>query len=246
MLGFVKELNDIEETEKRTRQREISNRYIKLPVEFLIKHNITPNKISFIGFSLSLLGSFLIAMGWLYASLWFSWIIPAFIGLAGAFDLFDGAVARRTGNETPAGAYLDSNLDRLSDGLLILGLIYGGLINFLLGYILLFLVIMISYTRSRAENEGVNMKGVGFMERAERLLFLLFTISIDLIFYFSTLLIYGEPLTIYIPLITRVPVTPIFLIGIIIFIFTLVYTIIQRLSFTFRNLKNANVNQKES
>ncbi|MHA2036596.1 MAG: CDP-alcohol phosphatidyltransferase family protein [Promethearchaeota archaeon] len=238
-------MNDIKESEKRTRQREISNRYINRPVEFLIKHNLTPNMISFIGFSLTLTGSFLVSIGWLYASLWFSWIVPAFLGLAGAFDLFDGEVARRTGNETPAGAYLDSNLDRLSDAILILGLIYGGLINFLLGYILLFLVIMISYTRSRAENEGINMKGVGFMERAERILFLLFTISIELIFYFSTLMMYGEPFTVYIPLITRVPVTPIFLIGIIIFIFTLVYTIIQRLSFTFRNLKNSNVTSKK-
>ncbi|MHA2089162.1 MAG: hypothetical protein ACW972_12845, partial [Promethearchaeota archaeon] len=75
--------------------------------------------------------------------------------------------------------------------------------------------------------------------------FLLFTLSIELIFYFSTLMMYGEPFTVYIPLITRVPVTPIFLIGIIIFIFTLVYTIIQRLSFTFRNLKNSNVTSKK-
>ena len=238
-------MNEIKDTEKRTRQREISNRFIRIPVEFLIKHNITPNKISVIGFTLSLIGSFLIAIGWMYNSIWLSWIVPTFIGLAGTFDLLDGEVARRTGKETPAGAYLDSNLDRLSDALLILGLTYGGLINFLLGYVLLFLVIMISYTRSRAENEGVNMKGIGLMERAERMLFLIFTIIFELIFYFSTLLIFGKPITIPINFITRVPVTPVFLIAIIIFTLTLVYTIIQRLSFTFRNLKNARVNDKE-
>jgi len=238
-------LNEKKETNKRTRQSEFSRRYIQYPVEFLIKHNFTPNKISFIGFILSLIGSFLIAIGWMYASLWFSWTVPAFIGLAGTFDLLDGEVARRTGKETPAGAYLDSNLDRLSDALLVLGLIYGGLIDYLLGYIILFLVIMISYTRSRAENEGVDMKGIGFMERAERVLFLLFTIMIELIFYFSTELIFGEPIIVFIPFITRVPVTPIFLIGIIIFIFTLVYTIIQRLSYTFKYLKNTSVNGKE-
>jgi archaetidylinositol phosphate synthase len=238
-------LNETEDTEKRTRQREISIRYIDRPVEFLIRHNITPNKISVIGFILSLIGSFLIAVGWLYASLWFSWVVPAFIGLAGTFDLLDGEVARRTGKETPTGAYIDSNLDRLSDALFILGLIYGGLIDFLLGYIILFLIIMISYTRSRAENEGVNMKGIGFMERAERILFLLFTLIIELIFYFSTQLIFGAAITFSIPYITRVQVTPIFLIGIIIFIFTLVYTIIQRLSFTFKNLKNVSVSDEE-
>ena len=238
-------MNDIGESEKRTRQREISRRYINLPVEFLIKHNFTPNKISFIGFTLSLIGSFLLAFGFLYISLWFSWIVPVFIGLAGTFDLLDGEVARRTGKVTPAGAYLDSNLDRLSDALLILGLLYGGLINFLLGYIILFLVVMISYTRSRAENEGVNMKGIGFMERAERILFLLFTIIFELIFYFSTQLIFGEPITIFIPFITQIPVSPVFLIGIVIFIFTLIYTIAQRLSFTFKNLKKVSVSDKE-
>ncbi|MFX1455330.1 MAG: CDP-alcohol phosphatidyltransferase family protein [Promethearchaeota archaeon] len=229
-------MNELVDSKKRVRQREISSRYIERPVNFLIKHNFTPNSLSLIGFTLSLIGSFLIAFGWMYASLWFSWIVPVFIGLAGTFDLLDGEVARRTGKETPAGAYLDSNLDRLSDALLILGLIYGGLIDYLLGYIILFLVIMISYTRSRAENEGVNMKGIGFMERAERILFLLFTIIFELIFYFSSLLIFGEVFTVSIPFLTRIRVTPVFLIGISIFILTLVYTIIQRLSFTFKNL----------
>ncbi len=238
-------MNKKKDTDKRTRQREISNKFINIPVEFLIKHNFTPNKISFIGFILSLIGSFLIANGWLYESLWLSWIVPTFVGLAGTFDLLDGEVARRTGKVTPAGAYLDSNLDRLSDAILILSLIYGGLINFLLGYILLFLIIMISYSRSRAENEGVDMKGIGFMERAERMLFLIFTIILELIFYFSTLLIFGEPITVFIPFITQIPVSPIFLIGIIIFTFTLVYTIVQRLSFAFKNLRKVDVNDEE-
>ncbi|MFW9902292.1 MAG: CDP-alcohol phosphatidyltransferase family protein [Candidatus Thorarchaeota archaeon] len=231
-------MNEIEDTKKRARQKEISSRYINRPVEFLIKHNFTPNKISYIGFICNLIGSLIIAIYGLYFSLWLSWIIPFILGIAGAFDLFDGEVARRTGNETQAGAFLDSNLDRLSDAILILGLIYGGLVDYLLGYLLLFLVIMISYIRSRAENEGINMKGVGFMERAERILFLLFTLIIELIFYFITFLLYNEPLTIVIPFITRVPVTPIFLICIIIYTFTLIYTIMQRLIFSFKKLKN--------
>ncbi len=233
-------MNEIEDTKKRARQKEVSTRYINRPVEFLIKHNITPNKISYIGFFCTLVGSLIVAIYGLYFSLYLSWIIPAILGIAGAFDLFDGEVARRTGSETQAGAFLDSNLDRLSDAILILGLIYGGLVNYLLGYIILFLIIMISYIRSRAENEGVNMKGVGFMERAERILFILFAIIIELIFYFISLLMFGEPITILIPFITRVPVTPIFLISIIIFTFTLFYTVLQRLIFSFKKLKTMN------
>ena len=231
-------MNEIEDNKKRARQKEISSRYINRPVEFLIKHNITPNKISYIGFFCTLAGSLIVAIYGLYFSLYLSWIIPAILGIAGAFDLFDGEVARRTGNETQAGAFLDSNLDRLSDAILVLGLIYGGLVDYLLGYVILFLVIMISYIRSRAENEGINMKGIGFMERAERILFLLFAIIIDLIFYFITLLLFNEPIIVFIPYITRIPVTPIFLVSIIVFTFTLIYTIIQRLIFSFKKLKN--------
>jgi archaetidylinositol phosphate synthase len=230
-------LNEKQETEKRIRQRQISSKYINLPVEFLIKHNFTPNLISYIGFIFSLLASLLIALCGLYFSIWLSWIIPFFMGIAGAMDLFDGEVARRTNKETQAGAFLDSNLDRLSDAIFVLGLIFGGLLNSILGYVILFFILMISYIRSRAEVEGVDMKGIGFMERAERILFLLFLIIVELILYFSTLLFFDKPLTVLVPIVTTIPVTPVFLIGILIFVFTLIYTIIQRLVHTFRSLK---------
>jgi archaetidylinositol phosphate synthase len=235
-------LNDIEDSEKRVRQREISHRYINRPVDFLIKHNFTPNKISFIGFFCLTGASLVIAVFGLYFSLWFSWIIPCIMGIGGAMDLFDGEVARRTNNETQAGAFLDSNLDRLSDAIIVLCLIYGGLLDYFLGYIILFFVIMISYIRSRAENEGVNMRGIGFMERAERLLFLIFAIIGELIFYFISSLILGEPITILIPFITRISVTPIFLISILIYTITLVYTIFQRLCHSYKTLKIMNQN----
>jgi len=101
---------------------------------------------------------------------------------------------------------------------------------------------MISYIRSRAENEGINMEGVGFMERAERILFIIFAIIGELIFYFISALSFGEPITISIPFITSVPVSPVFFISIIIFTFALIYTIFQRFCYTFKTLKNLNQN----
>ena len=234
---------------KRVRQKEILhkyNKYIDRPVNFLIKHNVSPNEITFIGFIISITTAFLIAIGWVYFSLWFAWIVPFLMGLAGAFDLFDGEVARRTDKETQSGAFLDSNLDRISDAVLILGLIYGGLVNYILGYIILFLVIMISYTRSRAENEGVNMKGVGFMERAERILFLLFVLLFEMWFYFLSGVFLGAPITILVPIISRTPVTPIFLISIIIYTLALLYTVAQRIIFTFKILKVQNPNKENT
>ncbi len=240
-------MNEIDGTIKRTRQKEILNKYNKYidsPVKFLIKHNISPNEISFIGFIISITAAFLIAIGGVYFSMYFAWIIPFLMGLAGAFDLFDGEVARRTEKESQAGAFLDSNLDRLSDAVFILGLMYGGLVSYLLGYIILFLVIMISYTRSRAENEGVNMKGVGFMERAERILFMLFALLFEMWFYFFSLVILRAPITILVPFITRIPVTPIFLISIIVYTILLCVTVTQRLTFTFKTLKSQNAKEK--
>ena len=107
---------------------------------------------------------------------------------------------------------------------------------------ILFLIIMISYIRSRAENEGVDMKGIGFMERAERILFLEFTIVAELTFYFITLIVYGDPITISVTFITRIPVTPIFLIAIIIFTSVIIITVLQRLFFAFKEL---NTNKEE-
>jgi len=216
------------------------------PVNFLIKHNISPNETTFIGFIFSITAAFLIAIGWIYFSLWLAWIVPFLMGWAGAFDLFDGEVARRTDKETQAGAFLDSNLDRISDAVLILGLIYGGLVNYILGYIILFLIIMISYTRSRAENEGVDMKGIGFMERAERIIFMLFALLFEMWFYFLSFVFLGAPLTILVPFITRIPVTPVFFIAIIVYTLALLYTVAQRIVFTFKTLNNQNSNEENT
>ena len=84
-------------------------------------------------------------------------------------------VARKTGQTSKFGGFLDSTLDRISDSVIVLGLIWSGemiwpwdfKINCLIGFISMGTMLLISYTRSRAEIEGVIMKGIGFMERAE-------------------------------------------------------------------------------
>jgi archaetidylinositol phosphate synthase len=144
---------------------------------------------------------------------------------AGAFDVLDGEVARRTKNISKSGAFLDSNLDRLSDAILVLGLIMGGYFNYVIGFAILFLIIMISYIRARAENEGIDMKGVGFMERAERLIFLFFAFILEFWIYFLSNLMYGTPFMLFFPIFT------------LIFTGLLVLTVIQRLLFSFKSLR---------
>ncbi len=202
----------------------LSDSYYRV-VDYFISHNIPPNTLSLIGF-LCLLGTaFLIAIGMVHFPIWFSWPVQFLIIIGGFLDAIDGEVARKTNNETLVGAFLDSNLDRLSDAVIILSLIYGGLVDFLHGFIILFLVIMISYTRSCAENHGVKMKGVGLMERHIRIIYLLIATIIESWVYFIVFLIYG----IEFDLIFRI----------LMWIFTglLIYTLAQRLIFGYNTLK---------
>jgi len=238
-------LSDLEHRSvKRENQKQLLNKFIDPPINFLIKHNFTPNTLSFIGFLFSLGASFLIAINFIYKFFWFAWIVPFLMFWAGGFDVFDGEVARRTGKITKSGAFLDSNLDRASDAIMIFGLIYGGFINFFYGYIIMFLVLMISYIRAKAESEGLDMKGVGFMERAERLIILMVALVIETWIYHFSKYITGTHWIVLNPFITSIPVTWFFLFFIIGYSILLLITIIQRLVFTFKSLNKVDA-QKE-
>lgn len=217
---------------KRNNQRTLVNKFVDLPVRLLIKHGISPNFLSFCGFFCSIAVAVLLAWGGLHFPFQIAWIVPFVLFWAGAFDVFDGEVARRTENISKSGAFLDSNLDRLSDAVLVLGLIIGGYFNYIIGFAILFLMIMISYIRARAENEGIDMKGVGFLERAERLIFLWIAFILEFWIYFITNLFYGTPFTLFFPIFTLV------------FIGLLILTIVQRLVFSFKSLSKIETRDK--
>lgn len=99
------------------------------------------------------------------------------VWLAGsAFDLLDGALARRQGRATPFGAFLDSTLDRLSEGGLFVAIAYhfaatGEAVTAAVTVIALIGSLLISYTRARAEALGIACR-VGIVTRAERVILL--------------------------------------------------------------------------
>ncbi|MFX1311666.1 MAG: CDP-alcohol phosphatidyltransferase family protein [Promethearchaeota archaeon] len=240
-------MSDLENlNKKRVNQKQLLDKFIDRPVNFLIKHKFSPNILSLIGFLLTLGASVLIALDFIHNFFWFAWLVPFLIFWAGAFDVFDGAVARKTGKMTKTGAFLDSNLDRLSDALLILGLIYGGFVNFLLGYIVMFLIIMISYIRARAENEGIEMRGIGFMERAERLILIMVAMSIETWIYHFSVFVSRTPWIVFNPIISSIPITWFFLFFILGFIILLIITIYQRLLYTFKCLNKIQAQKTNS
>jgi len=145
-------------------------RIIQAIVRALALSRVHPNVLTFIGLLINIWAAVLFSYGkFVYAGL-------VVIG-AGLFDMVDGRVARSTNRVTRFGGFFDSVLDRYSDlGLLMGLLVYYGTINRPLYVVLTAIVmaasVMISYTRTRAENIVPTCK-VGFLERPERIVLLI-------------------------------------------------------------------------
>ena len=137
---------------------------------------LSPTFWSAIAFALAILSSILFGISkFLDANdiMFSSQIIASILLLiSGFFDVVDGCVARVLNKSTPKGAFLDSNFDKISEALIFIGIAIGGLSNPILAMIALSSSILVSYLRARSESLGIELKGVGVGERAERLVIL--------------------------------------------------------------------------
>jgi archaetidylinositol phosphate synthase len=128
---------------------------------------------------LSLLSSIISAFlyGAAAPSIGLIWYLATILGgimllISGFFDIIDGTVARITRHISKKGSFLDSLFDKMSEVAVFLGLTIGNLAEPILCMIALSLSLLVSYSRARAESLGVDLKGIGIGERAERLLIL--------------------------------------------------------------------------
>jgi CDP-diacylglycerol--glycerol-3-phosphate 3-phosphatidyltransferase len=92
--------------------------------------------------------------------------------VAGLFDIFDGGVARLRGEEGPAGAFLDSVMDRVSDMILFGALFWseaqqGRELTAALALSSLIVSLQVSYIRAEAESVGLKLTE-GMLQRLER------------------------------------------------------------------------------
>ena len=137
---------------------------------------LSPTFWSAIAFALAILSSILFGISkFLDANdiMFPSQIVASILLLiSGFFDVVDGCVARVLNKSTPKGAFLDSNFDKISEALIFIGIAIGGLSNPILAMIALSSSILVSYLRARSESLGIELKGVGVGERAERLVIL--------------------------------------------------------------------------
>ncbi len=143
--------------------------YLTQPaVRLLAGTSITPNAISWAGFSVTVGAMVLIISGHLFAA--------GFVALiAGFFDILDGALARSTNRATRFGAVLDATLDRLAEAVLLLGVLIFYILNANERPVIVALLVtltmigsfMVSYIRARAEAAGLECQ-VGLFTRTER------------------------------------------------------------------------------
>ena len=144
--------------------------YLTQPVvRLLAKTPIAPNAVSWFGFLLTVGAAALIITEHLFAA--------GFVVLiAGFFDILDGALARSANRTTQFGAVLDSTLDRLSEAVLLLGILVlyareQSAAGILVVGLALLASPLVSYIRAKAESLGLECQ-VGLFTRAERVIVL--------------------------------------------------------------------------
>jgi CDP-diacylglycerol---glycerol-3-phosphate 3-phosphatidyltransferase len=137
--------------------------------ERLIESRLTPNAISLTGFALNVAAAVLIFERYFFLA------GVAFI-VGSIMDTLDGRYSRMSGKGTPFGAFLDSTLDRIEEGVVLLAVAayfatrhdeaaVAAVVAAVLGSF------MVSYTRARAEALGVACK-VGLATRPVRVVIL--------------------------------------------------------------------------
>src|SRR3954466_8655623 len=135
----------------------------------LIESRLTPNAISLTGFTLCLVAAVLVWQD-LYVLGGIAFIVGS------VCDTLDGRYARASGKGTPFGAFLDSTLDRIEEGVVLTAVASNFSAagdDFAVAAVVVAVLasLMVSYTRARAEALGVECK-VGIADRAVRVVIL--------------------------------------------------------------------------
>lgn len=135
----------------------------------LIESRLTPNSISITGLLLCIVAAVLVAERYFFlAGL-------AFI-IGSVCDTLDGRYSRMSGKGSAFGAFLDSTLDRIEEGIVLTAVAAyfaerGDQLAVAACVVAVLASLMVSYTRARAEALGVECK-VGIATRAVRVVIL--------------------------------------------------------------------------
>ncbi len=160
-------------------------RGIQPVAHLLIRLGFHPNTVTLLGFALNAAVAAILAVGHLR-------LAGALLIFTLAFDAVDGMMARTQGKVSRFGAFLDSTLDRWTELLLYIALIWyylniGQKAGVLLAATALGMSFMVSYARARAEGVGFMCKE-GVFTRFERLLALIIGLLFGLLLWVLVLI----------------------------------------------------------
>jgi CDP-diacylglycerol--glycerol-3-phosphate 3-phosphatidyltransferase len=135
---------------------------------------LTPDALTLIGFAITAVGAVLLSQ-----QLWLVGGIVVFLG--GVFDMFDGTLARATGQASPLGGFMDSVFDRAGEVIVYIGIVAGlhavGIADgTILAAATMGAAVMVSYARAKSDahgfSAGMGLAAVGIMPREIRLVIL--------------------------------------------------------------------------
>jgi CDP-diacylglycerol--glycerol-3-phosphate 3-phosphatidyltransferase len=143
--------------------------YQELVRNRLIESRLTPNAISLTGFVLCVVSAVL-----MWEELFLLSGIAYIVG--SVCDTLDGRYSRMSGKGSPFGAFLDSTLDRIEEGIVLTAVAFvfaerGENVAAAAVVLAVLASLMVSYTRARAEALGVECK-VGIADRPVRVVIL--------------------------------------------------------------------------
>jgi len=153
-----------EPSEAPRRPRPGSNR-LEVLRDRLIASRLTPNQISMAGFTLNVIAAVLV---WQH-----EFFIGGVVFIVGSIcDTLDGGYSRMSGKGTPFGAFLDSTLDRIVEGIVLTAVAAtfaerNDELAVAAVVVAVMASLVVSYTRARAEALGVQCK-VGIADRLVR------------------------------------------------------------------------------
>lgn len=136
----------------------------------LIRARVSPNAITTIAALVVVASAIAYGLGWMRTG-------GLLLLFSGILDTLDGDVARAAGQATKFGAFYDSTLDRLGDGVTFIGIstyflttpgIPYPIAGAVTGMVAVLSSLLVSYARARAEGLGIDCK-VGIVQRAERI-----------------------------------------------------------------------------
>jgi CDP-diacylglycerol---glycerol-3-phosphate 3-phosphatidyltransferase len=135
----------------------------------LIESRLTPNTISLTGLVLNVVAAALV-----WEQLFFLGGLAFIVG--SIMDTLDGRYSRMSGKGTPFGAFLDSTLDRVEEGIVLAAVagyfaLQANRVAAAAVVVAVLASLMVSYTRARAEALGVECK-VGIATRPVRVVIL--------------------------------------------------------------------------